>query len=107
MNTIFAIAGGLWALWTAWEIYRNNWWKPKVSVNSVDYANGTAELTVNGDPVTLFEGSTMAAGADWGVRFGGSDADKSTRVELVNGDLVHAVLHAQPATLPVAVPAAA
>lgn len=92
MNTIFAIAGGLWAVWTVYTIIRNIE-HPNVSVKSVDYQNGLAVVNIGKKEQTLYKNSTLSAGADWGVRFNGPDADNINRIELINNDLVHEIIH--------------
>jgi len=91
MNVLFTIAGGLWALWTVYLIVRNIR-HPKVTVQSVDYNNGQAAITVGGKEETLYKNSTVSAGADWGVRFNGPDDATINRIELINNDLVHEIL---------------
>jgi hypothetical protein len=95
MNTIFAIAGGLWAVWTVYLIVRNIQ-HPKVSIKSVDYSKGRAVINIGSREENLFKNSTISAGADWGVRFNGPDSDTIDRIELVNNDLVHEILHIEP-----------
>lgn len=94
MNTIFAIAGGLWAVWTVYLIVRNIQ-HPKVAVKAVNYGLGAAIITIGDKEQNLYKNSTIAAGADWGVRFNGPDSDKINRIELINNDLVHEILHIQ------------
>jgi hypothetical protein len=40
--------------------YRNNIWHPKVIINSIDYKNGVAELTINGKKFVLRGDSTFS-----------------------------------------------
>lgn len=70
-------------------LYKNNVWKPKVQLLKVDEAKGTAIIAVNGEEQMLYAGSTLSAGADWGVKF----SDDRKRVELTKGGLVKQFLH--------------
>lgn len=77
----FVIGGVFW--------YLNNEWKPKVSIVSIDYANGKADLMINGKPKKLYVDSTLNAGFGWGVCFAGTNND---RIELVKNDLTFQTL---------------
>lgn len=77
----FIIGGIIW--------YEQNIWQPKVSVTSVDWVAGTANLVVNGKEKLLYQGSTQNAGFNWGVRFAGENND---RLELVKNDLTYKIL---------------
>ena len=48
---IAAISTAALAFVGLYTFYRNNLWHPKVVINSVDYANGVANLTINGKQV--------------------------------------------------------
>lgn len=95
MNVIFGVAAGLWVGWQIFNVVKNYYWHPHVRVLSVDYAKGIAELEIQGKPVTLYRNSTVSAGYNWGVRFNGSAANTVNRIELVNNDMVRAVLNVQ------------
>jgi hypothetical protein len=43
-----AISTAALAVVNIYSFYRNNIWNPKVVVNSIDYENGVAKLTING-----------------------------------------------------------
>lgn len=92
MNTIFAIACGLWAVWTVYLIIRNIQ-HPEIVVKDVDYIKGVANIEIGGKPHTLYKNSTFSAGADWGVKFNGPDDNQIDRIELINNDMVHSTLH--------------
>ena len=67
---IAAISTAALALVGLYTFYRNNLWHPKVIINSVDYANGVANLKINGKEVILRGDSTFLIDYDWGIKFG-------------------------------------
>jgi hypothetical protein len=95
MNIIFTIAGGVWAIWTVYQIVRNLK-HPTVDIKSVDYGKGEAVIIHRGKEITLHKNSVITAGddgSDWGVRFNGPDENTVNRIELVNKELVYDTLH--------------
>lgn len=88
VGSIIAIAGGY-----TW--YKNNFWKPTVKVDSVDYNSGVAQLTLNGKKVTLLGDAAFSATANWAVRFGGNRLNGDSyydRIELTKfGNVVEYV----------------
>jgi hypothetical protein len=86
---ITSIAGG-------YSFYVNNIWKPIVKVNSVDFANGVAEITVTKmfgitSIVTIYGNANFNVGGDWAIRFGSSSLNNSNvydRLELTKKDMV-------------------
>ena len=87
------IATGLAAIGTVIFLYYSNVWKPSVSLISADYSNGVAELTVNGNSVTLYENEKYACGWGWAVEFGTDFANNMQRVQLSKGGSVYQVLN--------------
>jgi len=67
---VAAVAGAIVALGGAFTWYKNNFWTPIIIVNSVDYDNGVANLTVNGTPMQLLGDTSYSAGGNWAVQFG-------------------------------------
>ena len=67
---IAAVAGAIVALGGAYTWYRNNFWTPTVLINSVDYDNGVADVTINGNRVQLLGDTSYSAGGNWAVQFG-------------------------------------
>lgn len=93
MNVIFGIAGGLWAVWTVYLIVLNAK-KPKVEVKTVNYEKGEAVVLINNKEKQLYKNSVISAGmADWGVRFNGPDDTTIDRIEVINNELVHQIIH--------------
>lgn len=86
---ITSIAGG-------YSFYVNNIWKPVVKVNSVDFANGVAEITVLKmfgiiSVVSIYGNANFNVGGDWAIRFGSSSLNNSNvydRLELTKKDMV-------------------
>jgi hypothetical protein len=87
---ITSIAGG-------YSFYINNIWKPVVTVKSVDFGNGVAEIDVKKmfgitkNNVTIYGNANFNVGGDWGIRFGSSSKNNSIlydRLELTKKDMV-------------------
>ncbi len=78
-------------------VYLAFFWKPNVTVISVDYKLGTADIQINGRPkMTIYAGSTYDCGLGWGVKFSPHVNKNSPyfipRIELVKNHLVHSYL---------------
>jgi hypothetical protein len=71
-------------------------WHPKVVINSVDYANGVANLTINGKEVILRGDSTFLIDYDWGIKFGYTYLPDGKRIydriEVTKRGMVHEVV---------------
>jgi hypothetical protein len=86
---ITSIAGG-------YQFYVNNIWKPVVKVNSVDFVNGVAEITITKmfgitSKITIYGNANFNVGGDWAIRFGSSSLNNSNiydRLELTKKDMV-------------------
>ena len=87
---ITSIAGG-------YSFYINNIWKPVITVKSVDFGNGVAEIDVKKmfgitkNNVTIYGNANFNVGGDWGIRFGSSSKNNSIlydRLELTKKDMV-------------------
>lgn len=83
----------------AWIFYKDNFWKPTVTIISFDLDNGTAVVSINGTQTTLYNTSAVHAGGDWGVRLGGEIERNGQmyydRIELVKNNLVYDTLYKQ------------
>ena len=93
---IAAISTAALALVGLYTFYRNNLWHPKVIINSVDYANGVANLTINGKEVILRGDSTFLIDYDWGIKFGYTYLPDGKRIydriEVTKRGMVHEVV---------------
>ena len=91
-----AISTAALAVVNVYSFYRNNIWHPKVVMNSIDYANGVANLTINGKKVILRGDSTFLIDFDWGIKFGYTylpDGKRMyDRIEVTKRGMVHEVL---------------
>ncbi len=67
---IASVGAALLGIVAVYSFYKNNIWKPKVNVKKVDFANGIAELEVNGKPFILRGDSSYLIAFDWGIKFG-------------------------------------
>lgn len=65
-----SIGAALLGLVGVYSFYMNNVWKPDIVVKKVDFANGLAEIEINGEPLSLKGDSTYLIRFDWGVRLG-------------------------------------
>ncbi len=93
---IAALSTATFALIGVYTFYRNNLWHPKVVINSVDYANGVANLTINGKETILRGDSTFLIDYDWGIKFGYTFLPDGKRIydriEVTKRGMVHEVL---------------
>ena len=93
---IAAISTAALALVGLYTFYRNNLWHPKVIINSVDYANGVANLTIDGKEIILRGDSTFLIDYDWGIKFGYTylpdGKRKYDRIEVTKRGMVHEVV---------------
>ena len=93
---IAAISTAALALVGLYTFYRTNLWHPKVIINSVDYANGVANLTINGKETILRGDSTFLIDYDWGIKFGYTFLPDGKRIydriEVTKRGMVHEVL---------------
>lgn len=93
--TIGLILGAAVSGITAYNSYRTNFWKPAVTVVSVDWNNIICQLTIAGEAVTLYGNSVISAGGTWGVQFGTTGVSVNAvydTVELTNNNMVYSVL---------------
>jgi hypothetical protein len=93
---IAAISTAALAFVGLYTFYRNNLWHPKVVINSVDYANGVANLTINGKETILRGDSTFLIDYDWGIKFGYTYLPDGKRIydriEVTKRGMVHEVV---------------
>jgi hypothetical protein len=91
-----AISTAALAVVNVYSFYRNNIWHPKVVINSIDYANGVANLTINGKRFVLRGDSLFLIDFDWGIKFGFTflpDGKRMyDRIEVTKRGMVHEVL---------------
>jgi hypothetical protein len=91
-----AISTAALAVVNVYSFYRNNIWHPKVVINSIDYANGVANLTINGKRFVLRGDSLFLIDFDWGIKFGFTflaDGKRMyDRIEITKRGMVHEVL---------------
>ncbi len=85
VGAITVIAGG-------YSFFINNVWKPKVTVQSVDFNNGYAILKLPfGKSINIFGDGQFLIGGDWGVQFGTTKKNGATsyeRIELTKKGMV-------------------
>jgi hypothetical protein len=87
--TTFFVIGSLYVL------YRNNIWRPHVTIQSVDWDKGIAMITIGKKQKVLYGDVTLAAGFDWGVRFDKAPDQSSagySRIDIVKGEKVYEVV---------------
>lgn len=94
---IGAIAVAITSIAGGYSFYLNNVWKPKVTVVSVDFANGLAIVKVTKmfgitSTIDIYGNANFNVGGDWAIRFGSSSINGSTsiydRLELTKKDMV-------------------
>lgn len=97
LTTIVAVIGGIGVIGGAIYFYINNVWRPKWSINDVNFSAGTATVMIGKKQYQVYGNSTTAISGDWGVRFG-TETDQSSgrtvydRLELVKNNEVYEVI---------------
>lgn len=103
---IAAISTAALAFVGVYTFYRNNLWHPKVIINSIDYKNGVADLTINGKKFILRGDSTFLIDYDWGIKFGFTYLPDGKRVydriEVTKRGMVHEVVRQMDSPSPLA-----
>lgn len=102
IGTIAVVVTSIVAIGAGYNWYVSNVYKPKVKINSVDFENAVADIQIKGiwggyKQKFVYGNATIAAGGEWGVRFGttnsGVNDDLSyNTVELTKNDLVYEIL---------------
>lgn len=92
LNTVILIITPLAMAVGGYFWYKNNIWRPDISLVSTDWVNNTAEVMINGTQRKLYAGSTNNAGYGWGVRFSGAVFNEYDRIEVVKNDLTYKTL---------------
>lgn len=91
-----SIGAAILGVVAVYGFYKNNLWKPKIVVKSVDYDKVVAELEINGKPFVLRGDSAYLIAYDWGVRFGftpkSSGLRVADRIEVLKRNMVKDVL---------------
>lgn len=91
-----SIGAAILGVVAVYTFYKNNIWKPKIVVNSVDFKNGVADLTINDRPFVLRGDSAYLIAYDWGVRFGFTPTPDGKRVydriEVIKRNMVQKVI---------------
>ena len=94
-----SIGAAILGIVAVYSFYKNNLWKPTIVIKKVDYANGYAELEINGRPFILRGDSAYLISYDWGVRFGytpKADGRRiADRIEILKRNLVKDVLRSE------------
>lgn len=86
-----SIVGAIIVLASGYTFYKNNLWKPKIKIESLDFENGFAMMIINGQRVKIYGDSTFNVGGDWGVRLGQTYQEGENmydRVELLKNGMV-------------------
>jgi hypothetical protein len=93
---IGAVVVAVTSIASGYSFYLNNFWKPKVTVLSVDFANGTAQIQVTKmfgvtSTIDIYGNANFNVGGDWAIRFGSSEVNGQliyNRLELTKKDMV-------------------
>ena len=93
---IASVGAALLGVVAVYSFYKNNIWKPKVNVKSVDFSNGVANLEINDKPFVLKGDSSYLIAYDWGIKFGytlKSDGRRVyDRIEILKRNMVQKVV---------------
>ena len=91
-----SVGAALLGVVAVYSFYKNNIWKPKVNVKTVDFKNGIAELEVNGKPFILRGDSSYLIAFDWGIKLGTTFKPNGVRtydrIEILKRNLVQKVV---------------
>lgn len=98
-NSVFlkiaAISTATIAIIGIYNFYKNEIWHPKIQIVDVDWANGIANLLINGKKFILKGDSSYLIANDWGIRFGSTqhgNLKTYDRIEVLKRNMVHEVL---------------
>lgn len=95
IGTIAAVIGLISVSAGVYIFYKNNVWVPKVSIDSIDWANGIATVFIGGKEKKLYGDTELSAGGNWGIRFS-KDPDYNgrgySRIELLKDKRVFKIL---------------
>lgn len=93
---VAAISAAVIAIFNAYSFYKNNLWHPTIIVEKVDFANGIANVTINGRPFVLKGDSSYLISYDWGIRLGYTFTNdgkrKYDRIEVIKRNMVFKVV---------------
>jgi hypothetical protein len=93
---VASVGAALLGVVAVYSFYKNNIWKPKVNVKTVDFKNGIAELEVDGKPFILRGDSSYLIAFDWGIKFGTTFKPNGVRtydrIEILKRNLVQKVV---------------
>jgi hypothetical protein len=91
-----SIGAAVLGIVAVYNFYRNNIWKPKILVKTIDYDNTYAELEINNRPFILKGDSAYLIDNEWGIKFGftpRSDGKRyADRIEILKKNLVQDVI---------------
>lgn len=91
LGKVAAVILALTAIGGGYAFYRNVIWRPHINVTNVDWNNQVADILIGNKQKKLYGNSVLWISGKWGVRFGYTNG-VTNRVELVQDDLVYAVL---------------
>jgi hypothetical protein len=92
---IAAISTAALAIFGVYTFYRNEIWHPHIVIQRVDYANGVAELVIDGKAFLLKGDSEYLISYDWGIKFGSTTKDGKRiydRIEITKRGKVKTIL---------------
>lgn len=95
IGNIAAIFGFISIATGVYIFYRENVWVPKVSIDSIDWNNGFATVSIGEKKIKLFGDTKVFAGGNWSVRFS-KEPDYNgkgySRIELLKDERVYKIL---------------
>ena len=92
---VAAISTALLGIFGIWSFYKNDIWKPTITIKDVDFKNGIANLNINGKDFVLKGDSTYLIAYNWGIRFGytyNQNSRSYDRIELTKNGMVKQVI---------------
>jgi hypothetical protein len=92
---VAAISTALLGIFGIWSFYKNDIWKPTITIKDVDFVKGVANLNINGKDFVLKGDSTYLIAYNWGIRFGytyNQNSRSYDRIELTKNGMVKQVI---------------
>jgi len=92
---VAAISTALLGIFGIWSFYKNDIWKPTITIKDVDFVKGIANLNIDGKDFILKGDSTYLIAYNWVIRFGytyNNNLRSYDRIELTKNGMVKKVI---------------
>ncbi len=92
---VAAVVGAFTVILGGYTFYLNNLWKPSITILSVDFDKGVADVDIESGllnkkkNIKIYGDATFMVGGNWGIKFGSKISDdKYDSLQLTKGGLV-------------------